>query len=180
MTEKIYAAEGDARRPWQREPLVWLVIAIPALTVVAGLTTVVTAFRKADVEVSDDVRREGLAIHQDPTRDDAASALGVSATLSLAGGRLHVALTPGKAPPPSTLLVVLSHATRAEYDQLVPLVAGADGGFDGTLPALRSGHWYLEITPTDRSWRLTGEFTGSDAQLALSPEAQARTAGQTL
>ena len=171
MTDPIQAAEGGARRPWQREPLVWLVIAIPALTVVAGLTTVVTAFRKADVEVSDDVRREGLAIHQDPTRDNAASALGVSAKLTLAEGHLHVLLAPGKAAPPSTLLVVLSHATRAEYDQLVPLTAGADGSFDTTLPTLRAGHWFLEVTPTDRSWRLTGQFTGSSAALELTPEA---------
>ena len=180
MTEKIYAAEGDARRPWQREPLVWLVIAIPALTVVAGLTTVVTAFRKADVEVSDDVRREGLAIHQDPTRDDAASALGVSAKFTLAGGHLHLELARGKAPPSSTLLVVLSHSTRAEYDQLLPLTAGADGAFDTALPALRSGHWYLEVTPTDRAWRLTGQFTGNDANLALSPETARGTAERKL
>ncbi|MEI8256763.1 MAG: FixH family protein [Deltaproteobacteria bacterium] len=179
MPSTINAVDGS-RRPWHHEPLVWLVIAIPALTVVAGLTTVVTAFRKADVEVSDDVRREGLAIHQDPTRDNAATALGVAATLSLADGHLRVELAPGKAPLPSTLLVVLSHATRAEYDQLVPLTVGADGSFAGTLPALRTGHWYLEITPTDRSWRLTGEFVGSGAQLALSAEAPAGTAGRTL
>jgi hypothetical protein len=132
------------------------------------------------VEVADDVRREGLAIHQDPARDDAASALGVSAKLTLAGGRLHIDLAPGKAAPPSTLLVVLSHATRAEYDQLVPLTAGTNGGFDTTLPPLRAGHWYLEVTPTDRSWRLTGQFTGSDANLALSAEAPSGAAERKL
>ena len=180
MSDKIQAADGGIRRPWHREPLVWLVIAIPALTVVAGLTTVFTAFRKADVEVSDDVRREGLAIHQDPTRDNAASALGVTAKFTLAGGHLHVELAPGRAPSPSTLLVVLSHATRAEYDQLVPLTAAADGSFDTMLPTLRAGHWYIEVTPTDRSWRLTGEFTGGTAELALTPEAPAGRADPTL
>ena len=34
MTSTINAA-GGSRRPWHHEPLVWLVIAIPALTVVA-------------------------------------------------------------------------------------------------------------------------------------------------
>ena len=171
MTDPTHTTDRGTRRPWHREPLVWLVIAIPALTVVAGLSTVYIAHHTADVEVSDDVRREGLAIHQDPARDNAASTLGVSAKLTLADGHLHVVLAPGKASPPSTLLVVLSHATRAEYDQLVPLTAAADGSYDTNVPALRAGHWVLEVTPTDRSWRLTGQFTGSTASLELTPEA---------
>ena len=33
------AGTAIASRPWHREPMVWLTIAIPALTVVAGFVT---------------------------------------------------------------------------------------------------------------------------------------------
>ena len=36
------------RRPWWREPMVWLVIGGPAVVVVAGITTAVIAIRGAD------------------------------------------------------------------------------------------------------------------------------------
>lgn len=161
---------ASSSRPWQREPLVWLVIAIPALTVVAGLSTVLIARRGADDPVADDVRKEGLAIHQDPARDRAATALGVGARVALGDGRIRIELDAGRAPRPSTLLVVLSHATRAEFDTLLPLAQAADGSYAASLAPLRDGHWFLELTPPDRAWRLTGEFTGRGASLALTAE----------
>ena len=33
------------QRPWYREPMMWLVIALPASSVVAGLTTLMLALR---------------------------------------------------------------------------------------------------------------------------------------
>jgi hypothetical protein len=85
------AAIAPASRPWYREPLVWLVAAIPALTVVAGLSTVVIAARSADDVVRDDFRKEGIAINRDPARDDAAAKLGVTARVSDADGALTCA-----------------------------------------------------------------------------------------
>ena len=159
----------SAQRPWYREPLLWLVIAIPALTVVAGLSTVYIAHRGADDPVADEIRKEGLAIHQDPTRDRAAAAAGVAATLVLGNGQVHVTVAPGRTTLPRSIVLLLSHATRAEHDQMLTLTATGDGQYAGTLPSLASGHWYLELTPTDRSWRLTGEFVGEFATLQLRP-----------
>jgi hypothetical protein len=149
--------------------MLWLVITIPALTVVAGLSTVYIAHRGADAPVADEIRKEGLAIHQDPTRDRAAAAAGVEATLALGDGQVHVTVAATRTTLPGSLVVLLSHATRAEHDQMVTLDAKGDGQYAGTLPPLASGHWYLELTPADRSWRLTGEFTGERATLQLRP-----------
>lgn len=41
------------RRPWWREPMVWLVVGGPALVVVASLVTAVIAWRGADPLVTD-------------------------------------------------------------------------------------------------------------------------------
>lgn len=157
----------DAGRRWHREPLVWLVIAIPLLTVFAGLTTVVVANRQADSVVVDDFRKDGLAINQDPRRDDAARRLGVAAELTAVDTALHVVLAPGAAERPAKLVVLLSHATRAELDRLLTLERGADGEYRAVVPSLPAGHWHVEITPADREWRLTGEFRERATALAL-------------
>jgi hypothetical protein len=165
------AVTGTHSRPWYREPLVWLVAAIPALTVVAGITTVVIAGRHADPVVVDDFRKEGVAINIDPARDQAATRLGVAADLSDGNGRLAVALSAGRAEAPRRLVVILSHATRAELDRMLTLERGVDGRYAAAMPSLERGHWYVEVTPVDREWRLTGEFRDSAAALSLRPAA---------
>jgi hypothetical protein len=160
-------------RPWYREPLVLLVAAIPAATVVAGLLTVLIAGHRADPVVVDDFRKEGIAINRDPARDEAAARLGVTARVSDANGALAVRLAPGRAEAPRRLVVILSHATRAEYDRMLTLERGADGTYSAPLAALDRGHWYVEVTPADRAWRLTGEFVDRAPALDLAPSAPA-------
>jgi uncharacterized protein len=169
MQQLPRAELADPSRPWYREPMLWLVILLPAAAVVAALASVVTAFVTRDAVVADEYRKEGLAINRDPTRDLAARRLGVSAAVTLEGGTLSVRLAPGSAPVPSALALIFSHATRAEQDRLVALSAGADGVYSAPLPALAPGHWYVEVSPSDRSWRLTGEFVDTLGTLTLRP-----------
>lgn len=166
MTDRTTHGTTGERR-WHQEPLVWLVIAIPALTVFAGLTTVVVANHTADTVVVDDFRKDGLAINQDPRRDEAARRLGVSAEITAADAALRVALAPGRAAAPSKLVVLLSHATRAEHDRMVTLERGADGEYRAAIAPLPAGHWYVEISPADREWRLTSDFRDRALALAL-------------
>jgi len=160
---------AERSRPWYREPMVWLVIALPALAVAGALASVVTAFVTRDAVVADEYRKEGLAINRDPTRDRAAQRLGVSAALAVEDGALTVRLVPGTAPPPAQLVVIFSHATRAELDRLVTLRSVADGVYSAPLAPLAPGHWYLEVSPADRGWRLTGEFAESLGPMTLRP-----------
>jgi hypothetical protein len=161
------ATDTARARPWYREPMLWLVILLPAAAVVAALASVVIAFVTRDAVVADEYRKEGLAINLDPTRDLAAQRLGVGAELSFAAGTVSVRLDPGTAAPPTQLVLLLSHATRAEQDRLVRLTAGPNGSYSAALPALAPGHWYLEVSPADRAWRLTGEFTDVPGTLTL-------------
>jgi hypothetical protein len=167
MQQRPGAEHAQDARPWYREPMVWLVIALPALAVAGALASVVTAFVTRDAVVADEYRKEGLAINRDPTRDRAAQRLGVSAALVVDGGALTVRLAPCTAPPPAQLVVIFSHATRAEHDRLVTLKAIADGVYAAPLAPLAPGHWYLEVSPADRGWRLTGEFVDTPGTLAL-------------
>ncbi len=163
--------ETDLPRPWHREPWVWLVIAIPVATVVGGIVTLGLAISSRDELVTDDFRKEGVAIYADPRRDAAAAALGVTAELeaSRATGELRLRLDLPRGQPPAELLLVLSHATRAEYDHLVVL-RHADGSYAGRLERFEPGRWYLEVTPRSRQWRLRGTLEPDSAgPLRLSP-----------
>lgn len=156
-------------RPWYREPLVWFVAAIPALTVVAGISTVVIAARSADTVVRDDFRKEGIAINRDPSRDLAAAKLGVAARVSDADGTLRVRLDLPTGEAPRELVAILSHATRATNDRMLTLKRGTDGSYSAPLATLERGHWYVELSPQNRAWRLTGEFVDRAPDLALRP-----------
>jgi hypothetical protein len=163
------ALAAQPPRPWYREPLMWLVVTIPALTVVAGLTTVIIAHRTKDAVVADDYRKDGLAINRDPSRDIEAARLGVGAQLTLAGGMLVVSLEATGAARPARVVVLLSHATRAELDRMVTLEPIGAGRYGATFGALPAGHWYVEVSPQSRSWRLTGEFVDQPGTLTMRP-----------
>jgi len=153
---------------WRSVPLMWLVVGLPLTVVVAAFVTLGIAIRSSDDVVRDDFRKEGLAIYADPARDAAAAEAGARVVLEVdPSGTLTAALTLGRGEAPGELLVVLSHATRAEYDQMVPLRL-QDGVYAGRARALAPGHWYVEITPPGREWRLKGDFRDSAAGLELA------------
>jgi uncharacterized protein len=162
---------ADTARPWYREPWVWLIIAIPGLTVIAGFVTLTLAIRGGDEVVTDDFRKEGVAIYRDPRRDAAAIERGVLSTLSIdrESGRIDATLSMARGEPPAELLLLLSHGTRAELDHLFVLRREA-GGYGARLESLEAGRWYLELTPRDRAWRLKGMLEpGQESPLQLAP-----------
>lgn len=53
MTIKLQQDSEETEEPWFRNPWVWLIIAIPALTVVAGLLTLYLAITNPHIMVSD-------------------------------------------------------------------------------------------------------------------------------
>lgn len=157
-----------AGESWHKVGLMWFVVGLPATVVVAALITVGIAVKSSDDVVRDDFRKEGLAIYADPSRDAAAAALGANVLLTVdaAEGRLHATLTLARGEAPDSLVVLLSHATRAELDRLVTLRARG-GVYEGRTDPLPPGHWYVEITPPGRQWRLKGDFRDAAAGISL-------------
>ena len=158
---------GRPGTPWRSVPLMWFVVGLPLAVVVAAFVTLGIAIHSSDDVVRDDFRKEGLAIYPDPARDAAAAEAGAQALLEIdASGAVSAALVVERGQRPDELLVVLSHATRAEYDQMVRLRL-REGTFTGQGQALEPGHWYVEITPPGREWRLKGDFRDTASGLKL-------------
>lgn len=141
-----------AKRPWYREPLVWLLIAPPAAAIVGGIITIYLAVATQDGLVVDDYYEQGKAINQVLGRDQAARAQGLSARLQLQQGRAELRLAGAIAVPELTLKLL--HATRAAQDVVLVLDRAGDGVYRAPLPALAPGRWHVQLEGAD--WRLTG------------------------
>ena len=154
---------------WYREPLVWMVIAIPASSVVFGIFMLVVSIQSYDGLVVDDYYKRGMEINRVLDRDRAAARHGMSAQVRLTAGIISVRLDalPDFARPES-LELGLFHATRGGLDQELTLTLGADNLYRARIEPLAPGSWDLQIENGD--WRLTGRLgAGRHDSLQMSP-----------
>ena len=145
--------------PWYREPLVWMVLAIPAAAVLAGAVMLVLANATWDGLVADDYYRRGMEINRSLARDAEATRLGLEAVVSFpAPGRVEARLSgadgAAAAAPGDRLTLRFAHAARAGADVRVLLTRDAGGIWRGVRPAIAPGKWYVEIG--NEQWRLAG------------------------
>lgn len=148
---------GNSTKPWYREIWPWLLMAGPAIVIVAGLVTAWLAIKSSDGLVTEDYYKQGLAAGETLARSRHAEELGISAGLRLAGDAVHVRLSARQADMamPPALRVTLSHPTRAGIDQKSTL-RREDAGYVGELRLPASGHWLILIEDEARTWRLMG------------------------
>jgi len=140
-------------RAWYREPWPWIVMAPPAVAVIAGTATWWIAAHGADGLVAEDYYRQGLAVNRDLAREARARTLGLSAEVTMGGGRIQVRLD-GAAP--EALFVHLAHRTRAGYDQRLRL-ARSGGIYEAAMTPLAPGGWRVRIEDPQSTWRIVRE-----------------------
>ncbi len=154
-----------APNAWYREPWPWLLMAGPAVVVVAGIVTMLLAINTHDGLVADDYYKQGLLVNRTMQRDLLAHERGYVATVTgsangtVADG-LRLELSEG-APVPATLQITFAHATRSQQDQQRLLTRREGRHYEATLPrqgALAEGKWYVTLEDTSRDWRLTTEI----------------------
>lgn len=158
-------------RAWYRQPMVWMIIAIPASSVVMGMVMLWFAITSYDGLVADDYYKRGVEINRVLDRDRAAERSGLSAELDFKPGVVILklqAVADGFRMPP-TLSLDLSYATRAGRDQRLLLVRSVAGDYRAPSPMLGVGRYYVHAS--GEQWRISGvlEVPGSlHARLAPS------------
>lgn len=158
-------------RPWYAEPMLWLVIAIPLLTVLAGITTVAIASVSGSSDaVIDPVRRTAQVQDRALAGDRMAAHLKLAAvgTIDAATGALQLTL---EAAPSADerLALTFAHPVRASQDRSVILVPDGVRGWLGRAE-IDAGHdWNLVLTPAGESWRLVGRFRAGQTRFELQP-----------
>lgn len=153
-------------RPWYREPMVLLVIALPAAAVVAGIATLVLA---AGGDAGDArVRRVAQTQTADLAPDRAAAERGLAADVSIDGNGAVTLRFEGAAPVESVLRLDLRHGTEARRDGGARLVSAGDGVFVGRLESAREpGAYNAELGPEDSGWRLVGRLDPGSTHIRL-------------
>jgi hypothetical protein len=158
-------------KPWYREPWPWILMAGPAIVVVAGFITAWLAISSADGLVDDDYYKQGLAVNQQLARADAASALGLAANVVVGDNGLDLRLflsAREAAVLPESLVFKVVHPTRAGADQSLTLKRDSAGFYVGRLTTLLQGRWHVSLEDQEKKWRLTADWnTGKESTLQL-------------
>ena len=156
--------------PWYRQRWPWILMSLPATSVVLGFTLLYLAISSDDGLVVDDYYKQGRAIDQTIARSVRAADLGLSAELRFAAGELVVRLTANDlSEQPEELLVTLVHPTQAGFDQV--LRASRDGDqLVARFAPLSAGRWLIQIEDREKQWRLRGEtYLPSETVVSIQP-----------
>jgi hypothetical protein len=175
MTATAMRTPKRRSSPWYREPWPWLLMAGPAIVVVAALFTAYLAVRSDDGVVADDYYKQGLIINRVLEREQRSEALGLGAQVAIdADGDVRVDLRGADAATaPDAVTLKLAHATRPGMDRTARLARSADGSYRGRVEPPPAGRW-LVIVETD-AWRLpTAEIEGRPQQIRLGAARAAR------
>jgi len=154
MTMNTLSAPSS--KPWYREPWPWFLMSLPATAVIAGVATVVIAIQSADGMVVGDYYKAGLAINQTLARDDAAYALGLTATVKSEDGALLLTLGGHLPHYPEQLSLTLAHPTRSGMDQTLALHHAGGGHYRAALPTMPAGKWHILLVDGAATWRISG------------------------
>ena len=164
---------GDERNesgsPW-RQPMTWLVVGLPAVTVVALVSLVIMAAGPGSTDSLDtSVKRTAQMQTVDLGPDETAAQLRLAALLrvdrdSLEVLPLHAGFDTGK-----PLRLAMRHPVRAERDRQFLLQPSA-GGWRVPAPTLELDHdWTLQLAPEGGAWRLQGRLTRQQHAARLAP-----------
>lgn len=165
----------QATRPAWKEPMLWLVAAIPAASVFASVALLAAAARSSgnDDAVADRVQRTAQIQVADLGPDLAARRSGLAATLRIDGDRIELTPTSGAFPRDAALRLSLRHPAREQDDIALTLQANARG-WQARYALPRSHDWNLSLAPVDGRWRLQGRLARGRAGAALQPALDAR------
>ena len=150
-----------------RNPVAWLLLAIPAATVAAGIWTFMVASGESAVDAQPDpVRRTAQVQVVAMDADEKAARLGLAATVELRGEGAVVRVEgPGGTVAPVLQLV---HPIESSLDRSLALAPGPDGW--STTDAVAAGHaWQVRLVAADGHWRLVGRYHPGDASVRLEP-----------
>lgn len=162
------SSAGSHDRPWYKQIWVWFVIALPASSVVTGITLVTIAFKNADDLVMDDWYKEGRGTNRSMAAENLAADFGIGMNATVEDGITLLDFHAQRAMVwPDYMTLNLRHPTLAEQDREYHLASSGSGQYRiaETLPA---GRWHVLLSSDDVSWRLAGPaMISSDGKLEI-------------
>ena len=167
----------DRRHPL-REPMVWLVIALPLAAVIASIWLVVLSMRGGSIDsVADEVQRTGQIQTTDLGPDARAAQLKLSAVLQSEEGVLRVFPASGEFRRGEPLQLKLLHPHEQDADALLTLEPD-ELGWHVDYVADPGHDWNVQLGDGDKnvegSWRLRGRLPQGQHAAHLGPALDAQ------
>ncbi len=166
-----------------RNPMLWLIVGLPAAVIVAGFTTLAIAINSGGSDaISDNVRRTAQIQTTELGPDERAAALKLSAVLSVhttdgaqalellpaTGALFDSASIEGRALRAQPLRLLLQHPTRAAEDRELRLLPTANGW--RVASTLDGSHdWRVQVLPEGGAWRLHARLPAGQRGVLLAP-----------
>lgn len=160
--------EGGKQSPW-RNPMVWLMLALPASAVVAGISTVVIAVRAGGSDaIPDSVRRTAQIQTVELGPDERAAARKLSMVLSAGDGTVSLLPVTGEIDRKAALTLALRHPTRAAED-IVLTLAPTEAGWEAKHTLDVAHDWNVQASDADGTWRVLARLPAGQRGVLLRP-----------
>ncbi len=157
------------KKPFWKVPMMWLVIGLPLMSVVAGLSLVFIAVRSGGADVvRDDVQRVSQIQTTDLGPDENARNLNLSAVLRAEEGIVDMIPVTGDFDRKAALQLVLEHPTRAAEDVQVELLP-SESGWHAEFKVDDGHDWIVQVSPADGAWRLRSRLPKQQHAVRLAP-----------
>jgi hypothetical protein len=149
------------KKPWYRQPLVWLVISFPAAAVIGGISLLILSLNIDTGLVVDDYYKRGKEINQVLTRDKKAIELGIRGVSVYSSDKQKFSITiasdKGDIFNDQGIVLDLMHATRGGMDIQQAMDAAGPGLYQTDLPHhLAKGPWIVQVSTEE--WRIQGRI----------------------
>jgi len=142
-----------------RNPVLWLVIALPALAVVASFWSLALALSRGDRELPASYHWEGGGLEADAAHLGRAAALGLRAELRVDAATQRCSVTLQGAAP-AALRLDLTHPTTQGSDRHV-LLQESGGSYSAACASLPGAHWWIQLSDARGSWLLRARTSGA-------------------
>ena len=168
------AHRDDQHSGAARNPMVWLVVGLPALVVVAAFATLAIAIGAGGSDaLPDDVNRMAQIQTTDLGADEYAAAQRLSAVLSIGEGTIEILPASGELLKDETvrkqpLTLRLQHPTRSAEDREL-LLQPTDHGWRIAETLDLAHDWRVQLIAADARWRLHGRLPKATRATLLQP-----------
>ena len=157
-------------RAWYREPMVWMLIALPSIVIAASIITIVLAVKSGGGDVYPSmVKRTAQVQVEDLAADRTAIAMKLSGMFRIdaATGSVRVELA-GVPAEVNTLHLDLIHPAQASADMSADLVRAGET-FVGRIDNAAGKVWSVELRDAQGNWRIAGRLDPQTNATTLAP-----------
>ncbi len=164
----------DVIEPWYKQGWPWALIAIPSLTVVAGVITIIIASNTDDSLVQDDYYKKGLAINSNLERTQFAVDNQINATVYFdQASKLLLVKLSSSLELPTSLTLTLSHPTLDEKDRSYLLGQLVGNEYATEIDSIEAAFWHVSINDESEQWQLKARWLFPDVkQIDIIPKSQ--------